>query len=138
MQYGWNHNDLFDMCCRRETFPAFVQAVLENYPGWVSRGYAGHVVRDDIDFVGKCEYLADDLISALRQAGEEFDEAIVRSVPKVNQISTLPLWDKLCGFTTELAVLVSESEHDAIRRFGYAEVPLLPITSSELLARVST
>lgn len=36
-------------------------------------------------FVGKVENAADDLVKALRQAGEDFDETALRDTPKVNE-----------------------------------------------------
>lgn len=36
-------------------------------------------------FVGKAETVADDLVSALRQAGEDFDEVSLRATPRINE-----------------------------------------------------
>jgi hypothetical protein len=35
-------------------------------------------------FVGTCENIADDLVKALRQAGEDFDETALRDTPRIN------------------------------------------------------
>ncbi len=37
------------------------------------------------DFVGKTETIADDLVTALRKAGEEFDEDELRATPRINE-----------------------------------------------------
>jgi len=39
-------------------------------------------------FVGKAETVADDLVTALRQAGEDFDETALRDTPRINESPT--------------------------------------------------
>jgi hypothetical protein len=67
-------------------FPDFVATVIESRPGYLSAYYDHYVgtADDPIDFIGHYENLADDLVKALRLAGQEFDEEALRGFPAVN------------------------------------------------------
>ena len=67
-------------------FPEFVEAVIDNRPGYLSWYYEHYLGAEDdpIDFIGRYENLADDLVNALRLAGQEFDEEALRSFPVIN------------------------------------------------------
>jgi sulfotransferase famil protein len=67
-------------------FPDFVRASIRTFPGHVSEMYQGFVgpPESPIDFIGRYERLEDDLVQALRLAGQDFDESVLRSVPPVN------------------------------------------------------
>lgn len=70
---------------------------------------------NEIDFVGRFESLADDLVRALRMIGAAFDEQTVRETLPVNVSHTavdLAVWSE------ELAQRVRSSEAAAMTRFG--------------------
>lgn len=116
----WND---FDRTHMHRDFSMFVRSVTNAFPlGWVSsiyRKYVGEVDHPLVDFVGKKESLIDDLITALRLAGEEFDEEAIRTAPKQNQASALDTWKPLCLLTPDLIDLLTEHEAWAMRKFGY-------------------
>jgi hypothetical protein len=92
-----------------------VQNALRLEPAWCSRMFEDYVgpPDDEIDFVGRFESLADDLVRALRLAGEVFDERAIRETPPVN-VSV-----GLAPCSLELEAMVRKSEYRAISRFGY-------------------
>jgi hypothetical protein len=60
---------------------------LRNFPeGFVTRLYQFYIGRDGkkLDFVGKQENSADDLVEALNRSGTQFNERLLREMPKVN------------------------------------------------------
>ena len=113
---GWDARNPFDMDCRADTFQAFVENVVTRYPGWCSSMFEDYVGPPDrpIDFIGRHETLADDLVRALRTAGEPFDEGMLRATPPVNASRPYEaIW------TPALVDAVVESEERTLRRFGY-------------------
>jgi sulfotransferase famil protein len=100
-------------------FDEFMEQVIEHCPGWLSRLYDKHLgaVEDSVDFVGRYEHLEDDLVRALRLAGEEFDEGVVRGLRSTNE-SGGSTW-----LLPEVLQALMESEQSAYQRF-YPE--LLP------------
>lgn len=81
-----------------------------------------------LDFIGRYESLVEDLIRALRMAGETFDPALLRSVPPANVSSRLSDWAQRCLYTEELRAAMAESEREAMEIFGYRaeEIPVAP------------
>jgi len=67
-------------------FPDFLDRMAENNPGYLSTYYRLFVgpPDDEISFIGHHEQLADDLVTALHVAGQDFDEERLRSVPARN------------------------------------------------------
>jgi hypothetical protein len=100
-------------------FDVFIEQVIEHCPGFLSRTYDRHIgtIEDSVDFVGRYEHLQDDLVKALRLAGEEFDEGVVRSLRSTNE-SGDPVW-----LLPEALHALMEAEKPAYERF-YPE--LLP------------
>ncbi len=117
---AWDTRNPFDMECGAPTFAAFVDNVLRLEPAWCSRmfeDYVGRTPADEVDFVGRFESLADDLVRALQLSGTTFDEQRVRATPPIN-VSTVTR--ERARWTPELATRVSASEQRAILRFGYS------------------
>ncbi|MEQ1897730.1 MAG: sulfotransferase family 2 domain-containing protein [Vicinamibacterales bacterium] len=117
---GWDPRNPFDATCGAPTFEGFVECVLRLEPAWCSRMFEDYVGREPgegVDFVGRYESLADDLIRALRMMGASVDEQAIRMTPPVN-VSTASR--NLARWTPELADRVRRSEERAIVRFGYA------------------
>lgn len=114
----WDPEYTFDSDCRSDDFGQFVRNVVKMYPGIFGKTVVGFVgpVSNEIEFIGRYENLIEDLISALKQAGEIFDEGAVRNLPPYN------VSDKVrfpAEYSPELEQLVRDAEEAAIRRFGY-------------------
>jgi hypothetical protein len=94
-------------------FEQFVAGCVDWVPGYVSRLYRGYVGPPEapIDFVGRFERLADDLVLALRTAGQDFDEEALRSFPPVNVSAPMPA----CSQEVRERLMVAERE--AYERF---------------------
>jgi hypothetical protein len=109
----WHPNFMLNGCGAPE-FNEFVRNVIRRRPGYVSELF-GWYDKPPILFVGRQENLANDLATALRLCGAEFDEEAVRSAAPVNvsaRASALE-WDP--AIRKELIQL----EYAAIRRYGY-------------------
>ncbi len=97
-------------------FDRFVRNVMDKSPGYVSRMY-GWYATPEIDFVGRQECLADDLVKVLRRLDVVFDESRVRALAPVNtsdRSSSRPVWDE------NLRREVEKLEAQALNRFGYS------------------
>lgn len=118
MGAGWNPPNQMDRECRSDEFKTFVLNVLEYYPGFCTHVYEQYVgpPNDTIEFVGKQENLVEDLITALRSAGEEFDESLIRAFPPQNVSDQTRF---IATYTPELERRVREAERAAIERHGY-------------------
>jgi hypothetical protein len=122
MEVGWDTRNAFDRAFARERFPDFVRAVTVQKPGWVSTWFESYVGPQDapaLGFMGRQENLMEDLLTALKMAGEEANEEAIRATEAVNAASFLPRWQEECRYTPELADRVWTSEQRAMERFGY-------------------
>lgn len=119
MTYGWDLNNPLDTSARADDFTSFIENVLQMAPGIYSRSLHDYVgpPGKEIDFIGKYENLADDLIKALQLAGERFEEQPIRNLAAANQSDKhrFP-----ATFTPALAERVLRAESEALNRFGYA------------------
>lgn len=78
-------------------FRKFMDRVLKEHPGYLTKLYGRYAQPSEIDFVGRTESLVDDLITVLKAVGAEFDEASVRNTKKINTSPNRienPEWDK--------------------------------------------
>lgn len=114
MERGWRNVDLLESCLCVE-FAGFIRKVLRRFPeGHLSDRYESYVEPPGtLDFVGRTENLAEDLVAALRRAGEEFDEAAIRSTPRLNATRLRP------SYPPDLREAVLRAERRAVVRFGY-------------------
>ena len=114
----WDVRNPFDVDCAATTFDAFVRNVLAKYPGWCTQMFEDYTgpLHGQIEFVGRFERLADELVVALRLAGETFDETLLRQTPRTN-VSWWPAQE--AQWSAELASAVLAAEWAAIVRFGY-------------------
>lgn len=120
---GWDLDNQIDAQAHSPDFNVFVSRLAEHQPGAASALYEQFVGRrpGDVDFVGRFERLVDDLVAALRLAGEPFDEAGLRAQPPLNvsDYGGLPVpW-----YRPDTAERLAASEHAAIERF-YAHDPV--------------
>jgi hypothetical protein len=87
MQVGWSQENAFEAKIASESFPEFVRSVLHVCPtGWVTTMYirALGYAFSNVEYIGRTERLVDDLVTALRLAGESFDEERLRATPPKN------------------------------------------------------
>ncbi len=118
MAVGWDPRNPFDEDCGAADFHAFVRNVLRNQPGMCGQLFQQYVgpPGGEIEFIGRYERLADDLIAALTMAGEGVDEDAIRKCPpqNVGDRHRFP-----AEYTRELEGAVRESERQTLERFGY-------------------
>lgn len=102
-------------------FEAFIERVVAKHPGYVSAHFEQFIGPRDhaIEFVGRYERLADDLVTGLKLAGQEFNEDKLRSLPAKN----VGVRDIPTDCSPELEELFRWTERRAYRRF-YPEYPL--------------
>ena len=96
-----------------DLFEPFVLNVLERYPnGYVTQLYQFYVGSgaDGVDFIGRQENLADDLVSALTLAGEDFDEQALRAMKRVNVASGNPKFGSLCVLAKGLEFEIMDAD----------------------------
>ncbi len=96
-------------------FNQFIRNVLVKRPGFVTEMYGWYTL-PAVNFIGKQEHLADDLIIVLEQLNVRFDEERIRNYHLVNSSKTKNneiIWDK------QLCKEVTEMELAGIKRYGY-------------------
>jgi hypothetical protein len=113
-----------DVQCRSSNYAYFIECVLDKCPGMCSDLFETYVGTPEapIDFVGRQENLQEDLITALKLAGEVFNEPAVQMVPPLNvgRSHGHRLGDAVLPPKLEQALV--EAEWRAMTRFGYADV----------------
>jgi len=118
MTNEWDVNNQLDMDCKSDDFNDFIRNVLNKYP----RCYGDSLIdfvgdrENEIEFIGKYENLAEDLITALKYAQEVFNEASIRNLPPYNVSDKTRFPAK---YTKELEAEVRQIEINVIERFGY-------------------
>lgn len=128
MKVGWDVSNGFDHQVCDESLSGFIEKVLHLYPkrGWVSRlyqSYIDHPNGSSIDCIGKTETLADDLVVALRSAGEIFDEELLRATPPVNVHGNVSHQTEHSQLPDAVLEQILRSESYVLERFGYAPTP---------------
>ncbi len=119
MGVDWSlNNPNLDPFVKSDNFEEFMENVLKYKPGFCTSVFERRIgdKANEIDFIGKYENIVEDLIKALKNAGEVFDENGIRDMEKINES------DKN-KFNTDLNVDLEKriimSEFSAIERFGY-------------------
>jgi hypothetical protein len=105
-------------------FPDFLEQVVENCPGYLSEYYPRFVGPPDreINFIGRYERLVDDLVVALRLAGQDFDEKVIRTMPPINR--SLSEDDEevvVAQCSSDLIARLAETEQEIYERFYSGE-----------------
>jgi hypothetical protein len=100
------------------SFRDFLEAVIEEAPGYLSTFYSQLLgPRDNqVKFVGYFENLVDDLVRALNEAGESFDEDALRAFPQLNQTRDTPSCED------DLRLRLMRAEREVYERF-YTNAP---------------
>jgi hypothetical protein len=70
----------------------------------------------EIEFIGRQERLLDDLVTSLRQAGEQFDENAIRNLEPANVSDRVRF---PAALTHEAREALLWSERETLERFGY-------------------
>jgi hypothetical protein len=122
MRGGWGANAKIDSRAQSASFEEFIARVIDELPGLLDELFSGFVGPPErpISFIGRYENLVEDLIRALRQAGELLDEDALRNYPPalVNDYSRFP-----AVYSRGLAERLAASEGAVIARF-YADDPI--------------
>ena len=114
--YDWHPNAMLNDL-GSETFTGFVRNVAAARPGFVTEMY-GWYTRPQMDFVGRQESLAEDLIQALKTMELDFDEDFVRNYRSVG-VSPAP--SEPIAWDPELKERMLRLEYAGIIRYGYEE-----------------
>ncbi len=115
MEFGWSESELSRVAAD-DNFASFLRKLLGAYPD----GPCSHAMTPYLDgctFVGKLENIAEDLTSALVQAGETFDPKAFAARP-VNQSSIPALLDASVAPAALLEEFL-QAEAGFCERFGY-------------------
>ena len=116
MRDGWHPESEIDAAAASPDLNEFARRVAASLPGAAGALYEAFVGAPgaEIDFIGRHERLADDVCTALRLAGEPFDERALRRHPAVNtsEYSGAAAW-----FEPDVARALARSERAAIERF---------------------
>jgi hypothetical protein len=122
MRTDWDGGRTREEVARSDDFNTFIERVIEHLPGQLETQFARYIGPPSapIDYIGRYETLADDLVRALAMAGEELDEPALRAYPpdNVSDYERFP-----AAYRPELAERLAESEHVVIKRF-YADDPV--------------
>lgn len=110
----WDHRWNIDVDCESATFREYVEKVTTLYPGFVTNLYERFAGRPEnpVDFIGRQERLADDLVRFLNWRRERFSEPLMRSVPPLNTSPDSHIDD-------DVRKMMYASEFDAFERYGY-------------------
>lgn len=121
LKRGWESNHQLDFNCASNDFHAFVEnAIKYKSNGWVTHEFLNFIdtTPRPVDFIGRVEYLRDDLIFALRAAGETFDESIIRTLEPVNDSNIGGFPSKYWAtYTPELVRKVLAADSEIINRY---------------------
>ncbi len=125
MREGWIYPDHeIDSRASSENFEEFIDQVAESLPGFLTELFTRYVGEPPttVEFVGRTEHLTGDLSSALRSAGQPFDEAALLACPPAN------VGDFECfpaRYPRRLAAAIVRAESEVVQRF-YADDPMPP------------
>jgi hypothetical protein len=134
MRHGWEPDHAIDSRARSDDFNDFIEQVVENLPGHFGERLSSYIGPPEapITFVGRYENVVEDLVRALRLAGEVFDEQALRhhAPENVGDYERFP-----AHYRPQLAVALAAVEHETIERF-YPRQPV-PADLLEPLASTS-
>jgi Tfp pilus assembly protein PilF len=127
----WRPHFVIDRLCASDTMSDFVRKAARLLPGHLATVYETYAGprADPIQFVGRQERLAEDLVAALREMNETFDERSLRATAEVNATSTK------AAITDDLRDLLLCSEYEVFARFGYIDDVPDPLGLRDLARR---
>ncbi len=109
---GWEANWILSYDCKHDDFNNFVQVVCLKHPGFLTAVYSEFAAPGVT--VLRTETLRDDLIAYLHDAGEPFDEDVLRGIPLVHQGASLDEYRERVIYTDETRELLAESEKEIL------------------------
>ncbi|RAJ42428.1 hypothetical protein K353_02783 [Kitasatospora sp. SolWspMP-SS2h] len=115
MEKGWRPQYPLDEHCESDDFETFVRRAVTTLPGALGNIYASYVGEPgaEVDFVGRQEDLREDFARFLDLAGERFDRSVLAGGSRINATTIRP------DYPEELKELITLSEWETMRRFGY-------------------
>ncbi|MFJ4677365.1 MULTISPECIES: hypothetical protein [unclassified Kitasatospora] len=115
MEKGWRPQYPLDEHCESDDFETFVRRAVTTLPGALGNIYASYVGEPgaEVDFVGRQENLQEDFARFLDLAGERFDRSVLAGGSRINATTIRP------DYPEELKELITLSEWETMRRFGY-------------------
>lgn len=120
MREAWTPKNHFDAQVQSDNFHDFVRAALDKYPQWLTKWFLEYTGPEDspyVHFIGRQENLREDLIQALRLAGEKVNEQVIRALKPDNVAASSEEWRERCSYTPELQEAVLKTEDAIIQRF---------------------
>lgn len=124
IKHGWQMRHPLDFNCASNDFCEFVKNCIEYKPeGWVSWLYQSFIDKAPKDvFVGKQENLVGDLIDALHDAGEVFDEQLILDTNRTNVSDMHGKSSKdMAVYTTDLIDKILDIEKPIIDKY-YSDI----------------
>jgi hypothetical protein len=111
---GWHPN--FELNgCDHQDFPAFLQWILEYQPGYVGNMFSRYTYKD-VDYIGKQENLATDLVAILDHTGLQYDrEVVLQRAP----VGVSKYKEKKLEWPASLREQVLKTEYSAMLRYKY-------------------
>ncbi|WP_282206076.1 tetratricopeptide repeat protein [Kitasatospora fiedleri] len=115
MEKGWRPQYPLDEHCESDDFETFVRRAVTTLPGALGNIYASYAGEPgaEVDFVGRQENLQEDFARFLDLAGERFDRSVLAGGSRINATTIRP------DYPEELKELITLSEWETMRRFGY-------------------
>jgi hypothetical protein len=108
-----------------DNYEDFVDSVLNEHPdGFVSKLYQQYTGKDlsKIDFIGKQERLTEDLVYALKLAGQKFDEKRLRRTKWVNCAARSPIYRSQAVISEDTKNRILETEEWVMNTFYHGNV----------------
>ena len=116
MKRTWHPNAFLEEIRDRD-FNIFTRNIIDRYPGYLTQMYGWYAVPGKIDFVGRTERMASDLVYALKRARVDIDEDSIKNTGRVNESPDTverPTWDE------EIKKEIYRLEYPIFKQYGYA------------------
>lgn len=120
VEVGWDARNGLDNFIRADDFETFVRNCIREKPGLA--GTIFDMFTKGASYVGRMEVLRESLIHILSKVGEQFDPAVIYSLPADNVRSSRPQLEPRCRYSPTLLAELIEVEKATIERYGYSFV----------------
>ena len=103
--------------CWDDNYNIFIEKALDKFPdGFMSQLYRYYEL-DKMDFVGRQENLVEDLVTALKMAGDTFDETVLRNRRIANVSAGNPRYGDRAIIGGALKERIMQAEHWAMETY---------------------